>query len=285
MTVMEAKNVSVSVQDRSILTKCSLTVGRGEFIGIIGPNGSGKTTFLKSLRGIQPIRQGQIFLYDHLLTQMTDKTIARQVAYMQQSVKVGFGYSVKDIVMTARYPYIAWWQNSTSKDSQIVEEAMRYTGVWELREKNIQAISGGERQRVFLAKALAQDTDILLLDEPTAALDIGYADDMFRHCQELCHAGKTIVIVVHDLEMAAKFCSRLVLFANGQIVADGEPHIVMNAKNLGKAFHISSTVYEDALFRQRRIYVYPYGVRIRQSQHLRPGVQIPEEASTMILNE
>lgn len=284
MAIMEAKDVSVSVRGRSILTTCSLTVDKGEFIGIIGPNGSGKTTFLKSLRGIQPIRRGQIFLYDRPLTQITDKNIARQVAYMQQSVKVGFGYSVRDIVMTARYPYIAWWQNSTSKDSQIVEDAMRYTGVWDLREKSIQAISGGERQRVFLAKALAQDTDILLLDEPTAALDIGYADDMFRHCQDLCHAGKTIIVVVHDLEMAAKFCSRLVLFAKGQIVADGAPHIVMNAENLGKAFHISSTVYEDTLFRQRRIYVYPYGVRVIQSQHLRPGVHMPEEASTMILN-
>lgn len=285
MAIIEAKDVFVSVQDRVILEKCSLTVNKGEFIGIIGPNGSGKTTFLKSLRGIQPIRQGQILLYGHVLTHLSDKNIARQVAYMQQSVKVGFDYSVKDIVMTARYPYIAWWQNSTVEDSQIVENSMRFTGVWELRGKSIQSISGGERQRVFLAKALAQDTDILLLDEPTAALDIGYADDMFRHCQELCNAGKTIIIVVHDLEMAAKFCSRLVLFAKGQIIADGAPDIVMNAENLGKAFHISSTVYEDTLFRQRRIYVYPYGVSVIQSQHLRPGVQIPEEASTMILNK
>ena len=123
----------------------------------------------------------------------------------------------------------------------------------------VQSLSGGERQRVFLAKALAQQTEVLLLDEPTAALDLVYADDIFHEGRRLCDEGKTILIVVHDLELAAKYCTKLVLISDGRIVDVGAPRDVLTAENLRKAFRLSAAVYDDPYFKQQRIFVFPKG--------------------------
>ena len=158
---------------------------------------------------------------------LSDKEIAHHVAYMQQSVDVSFDYEAIDIVMTARYPYLKWWQQEGPGDKAIVEKAMKEVGVYHLRHRSVQNLSGGERQRVFLAKALAQQTEVLLLDEPTAALDLVYADDIFHEGRRLCDEGKTILIVVHDLELAAKYCTKLVLVSDGHIVDVGTPRDVL----------------------------------------------------------
>ncbi len=259
MSILTANDISVSINDIPIIHNCSLTAEKGEFIGIIGPNGSGKTTFLKTLRGILPSQSGQIQLYDKPLHKMGEKIIARHMGFMQQSIDLGFGYSAKEIVMSARYPYLKWWENEGPEDERIVEQAMEFVGVSHLKDNPINTLSGGERQRVLLAKILAQETDILLLDEPTAALDMVYADEMFRYCRQLADQGKTVIVVVHDLEMAAKFCTRLVLFSEGKIIDDGTPCQVLHAENLKKAFHLSSCVYADPFFKQVRIFVYPNG--------------------------
>lgn len=283
MAIIEAHAVSVSIDDKDILRNCNLKVKTGEFIGIIGPNGSGKTTFLKVLRGLLPSASGIVKLYGADLKTMSEKEISRKVAYMQQNINIRFGYSAKEIVMAARYPYLKWWQNEGSSDEMIIEQAMRYTGVWTLRNKDITTVSGGERQRIFLAKALAQDTDILLLDEPTAALDMGYVDEIFRYCRTLCDSGKTIIIVIHDLEIAAKFCSRMVLFSKGQIINDGSPSEVLTAENLATAFYLSSTVYNDPYFNEHHIFIYPNG-ETTSKQYLLPGVSLPASATTTIIS-
>lgn len=284
MSILEASGLTVVIDDKIILQDCSVLVGEGEFVGIIGPNGSGKTTFLKALRGLIPLAKGKVLLAGQELPALQEKEIARQVAYMQQDVNMGFGYSAKDIVMTARYPYLKWWQNEGPLDEKIVEQAMRFTGVWDLRDQTVNTVSGGERQRVFLAKAMAQQTDILLLDEPTAALDMVYADEIFRYCRQLCKQGKTIILVVHDLEMAAKFCTRMILFSHGRIVSDGWPKAVLTADHLSKAFHLSSCVYPDPFFQQLRIYVYPNGER--EIERYRIGLSpLPPEATVAVVPE
>ncbi|WP_296000280.1 ABC transporter ATP-binding protein [uncultured Veillonella sp.] len=254
---LSVEHLSVSLSNQQILHDISLQAKRGEFIGIIGPNGSGKTTFLKALRGLYPFTEGAVILNDDSIAQRSDKEIARQVAYMQQSVNLNFGYTAREIVMTARYPYLKWWQNESANDENVVETVMKNVGIWHLRDRAVNELSGGERQRVFLAKALAQETELLLLDEPTAALDLVYADEIFRQGRQHCESGKTIFIVVHDLELAAKFCTRLLLISDGYLVADGLPKEVLTAKNLKKAFHLSAAVYEDPYFTQQRIFVFP----------------------------
>lgn len=254
---LTVNQMSVSLSGQAILHNVSARIRSGEFVGIIGPNGSGKTTFLKSLRGLCPIQSGEVILNGHNIKQLTDKQMARQVAYMQQNINLNFGYTAKEIVLTARYPYLKWWQNETSRDKAMVEQVMKDVGIWSLRHRAVNELSGGERQRVFLAKALAQDTELLLLDEPTAALDLVYADEIFRQGRAYCEQGKGICIVVHDLELAAKFCTRLLLFSKGQLVADGTPQEVLTATHLKEAFQLAAAVYEDPYFKQQRIFVFP----------------------------
>lgn len=254
---LTVNQMSVSLGGQAILHNVSATIRSGEFVGIIGPNGSGKTTFLKSLRGLWPIQAGEVILNGYNIRNLKDKEIARQVAYMQQSSTINFGYTAREIVLTARYPYLKWWQSETSRDEAIVEQVMKDVGIWSLRNRAVNELSGGERQRVFLAKALAQDTDFLLLDEPTAALDLVYADEIFRQGRTYCEQGKGICIVVHDLELAAKFCTRLLLFSKGQLVADGTSQEVLTAGYLKDAFQLASAVYKDPYFKQQRIFVFP----------------------------
>ena len=284
MNILEASQISISLQGKAILNNCTIKADAGEFIGIIGPNGSGKTTFLKTLRGLLPQTSGSVLVKGVNVNSFNDKELARQMAYMQQDINLGFGFSAKEIVMTGRYPYLQWWANESSEDEKIVEEVMRLTGVWELRDQMINVVSGGERQRIFLAKALAQKSDILLLDEPTAALDLVYADEIFRFCRRLCDEGKTILIVVHDLEMAAKFCTRLTMFSGGHIVGDGAPAEVLTAANLKNYFHLSSCVYPDPIFKQLRIFVYPNG-ETNPAQYEEKYQSLPEGASMAIVEK
>lgn len=256
---LDVQSLSVTLGDTTIVKEASFAIDRGEFVGIIGPNGSGKTTLLKALRGLYPTSGGDIFWDGKSIASLSDKEIAHHVAYMQQSVNVSFDYEAIDIVMTARYPYLKWWQQEGPEDKVIVEQAMKEVGVYHLRNRSVQSLSGGERQRVFLAKALAQQTEVLLLDEPTAALDLVYADDIFYEGRRLCDEGKTILIVVHDLELAAKYCTKLVLISDGRIVDVGTPRDVLTADNLKAAFHLSAAVYDDPYFKQQRIFVFPKG--------------------------
>jgi len=235
---LDVQSLSVTLGETAILKDASFSIDSGEFVGIIGPNGSGKTTLLKTLRGLYPASGGQVLWDGKSIASMSDKDIAHHVAYMQQSVNVSFDYEAIDIVMTARYPYLKWWQQEGPEDKAIVEKAMKEVGVYHLRHRSVQNLSGGERQRVFLAKALAQQTEVLLLDEPTAALDLVYADDIFHEGRRLCDEGKTILIVVLDV---------------------GTPREVLTAENLRNAFHLSAAVYDDPYFKQQRIFVFPKG--------------------------
>lgn len=251
------KDLSVDLGNTPILHNISFSMKAGEFIGIIGPNGSGKTTLLKSIRGLIPRKRGNIVFNGTDIESMGEEEVAKYIAYMQQQVHLSFGYKAKEIVMTARYPYLKWWQQEGREDHQIVQRVMEEIGVWHLREQPIQLLSGGERQRVFLAKALAQDTEVLFLDEPTAAVDLVYGDDIFRRCRDICKEGKTIAVVVHDLELASKYCSRLLMMSHGRLYKDGSVEDVLQATHLKEAFGLDSAVYDDPYFKQRRIFVFP----------------------------
>ncbi len=175
MKIIELSDVTFGYDEAEppVLAHFNLAIEKGTCIVIEGDNGSGKTTLLKTLRGLYPASGGQVLWDGKSIASMSDKDIAHHVAYMQQSVNVSFDYEAIDIVMTARYPYLKWWQQEGPGDKAIVEKAMKEVGVYHLRHRSVQNLSGGERQRVFLAKALAQQTEVLLLDEPTAALDLG----------------------------------------------------------------------------------------------------------------
>lgn len=255
-TLLKAEDISVAIDGRVILNPSSFSVKKGELVGIIGPNGAGKSTMVKALCAMTPLASGKVYLKDQQIHTLPDKDRARMLAYMPQNTNVNFAYTVKDIVMTARYPYLKWWEQESQDDEKIVEESMRYMGVQHLANQQITDISGGERQRVILSKILAQQTDILVLDEPTAALDMGYADEIFQYCKQLCSEGKTILVVEHDLERVSKFCHRLLLIHDGRIVANGTPQEVLTEANLLEAFSTETSVYKDPFYDIMRIYVH-----------------------------
>lgn len=256
MSLLQASNLSVTLGEKNILTDCRISAEKGEFIGIIGPNGAGKSTFLKTLCGLIPKTSGTVFLHGQNTDDLSDKEQAKQIAFMQQEFQTTFAYTAEEIVLSARYPYLSWWEREQSKDKELAHQYMAYTGVLHLKDKPIQTLSGGEKQRVILAKVLTQETPILFLDEPTASLDLPYQEEIFRLCQTLCHEGKTIFIVCHDLLMAADYCSRLVMLHDGHFVADGKAENVLTEKNLETVFSMNALVYHDPLTGKLSLFSY-----------------------------
>ena len=244
-TVIAVNGLSAGYQNKSILNNVSFSVKRGEMIGIIGPNGAGKSTLLKTIRGLLPKQNGSIVLFETDIDALSERDFARNVAYLQQHVDVSFGYTGKELVMAGRYPYLEWWQGESADDETIVRQCMEYTGVWDLADTSVEQVSGGQKQRILLAKVLAQKTPILFLDEPTTGLDIVYQEEIFRFCKTLCEAGKTVVMVAHELNLAAKFCNRLLLVANGGILADGSPEEVLDAGHLSIAYNVPVKVIKN----------------------------------------
>ncbi len=246
--VLEAEGLAAGYRrERQVLSGVSFGVRQGEMVGLIGPNGAGKSTLLKTLRGILDPLTGCVRLYGRDTRELTDREFALAVAYLQQTVEIPFGYSTREIVMTGRYPHLQWWERESEEDERIVDACMEYTGVAALTRRPVNMISGGQRQRVLLAKVLAQQSPILFLDEPATGLDIFYQEEIFRFCRELCAHGKTILMVIHELSLAAKFCSRLLLVGEGGIVADGKPDEVMRPEPLSRCYGVPVRVVKNPL--------------------------------------
>lgn len=234
--VLQVNNLSVGYAEHCVIKNLSFQINKGELVGIIGCNGAGKSTLLKTLRGLLPRQNGEIFFEKKELACYSDKELAKKVAYLQQHMEIGFGYTAKEIVLAGRYPYISWWQTESKADEILALECMKYTGTYDLADKLINAVSGGQKQRILLAKVLAQQTPILFLDEPTTGLDVVYKEEIFRFAKELVAMGKTVLMVVHELQLAAKYCSRILLLGQGRLLADGSADEVFTEQNLSKAY-------------------------------------------------
>ena len=236
-TIIELKNLSIGCGNKSVLQDVNAKINKGEIVGIIGCNGAGKSTLLKTIRGLLPKQSGEILYFGRKVESFSEKELAREVAYLQQNVEVGFGYTGKDIVLAGRYPYMKWWKGESISDEELALKCMEYTGTKELAERPVNEVSGGQKQRILLAKVLAQQTPILFLDEPTTGLDMVYQEEIFRFSKALAEMGKTILMVVHELNLAAKYCSRIILLGEGTVIADGRPDNVFTEKILSKAYN------------------------------------------------
>ena len=251
-----------------ILENVTFSIGEGEIVGLIGPNGAGKSTLLKTIRGILPPISGTVLLMERDIGTLSERDFAHRAAYLQQRVEMTFDYTARDVVLSGRYPYLAWWQQEKDTDMEIAAACMAYTGVSELADKPLHAMSGGQRQRVLLAKVLAQQTPVLFLDEPATGLDIIYQEEIFRFCRELCTAGKTVLLVAHELSLAARFCSRLLLIGHGMLLADGAPRDVLTDALLSRAYGAPVRVAENPLTHHAEVYTEPTLVGAREKQLL-----------------
>lgn len=245
--VIEIEHLTLGYKNCRIINDINAQINAGEIIGIIGPNGAGKSTFLKTLRNLMPCLTGKVKFFGKDNTELSAKDFARIVAYLQQNTAPSFGYTAREIVLTGRYPYMKWWQEESDFDKQIADECMKYTGTLELAERPVNEVSGGQRQRILLAKVLAQQTPILFLDEPTTGLDVIYQEEIFRFAAELSKFGKTVLMVVHELNFAAKYCSRIFLIGNGQLLADGKPKEVFTEELLSRAYKTNVQVSYNPL--------------------------------------
>ena len=209
--MLNVQHVSGGYSNESVLKDISFEVKRGELFGILGPNGSGKTTLLKMISGILPITTGEIYIKGKRLQEYSAKQLAQIVAVLSQHSSQSFSYTVKETVSLGRYAHQkGWFQTWSNEDEEIVQRVMNQTGVSAFQNKNIQELSGGEKQRVFLAQALAQEPEILLLDEPTNHLDLSYQKellDLLKHWTT--ENGLTVISIFHDLNLAGLYCDRL----------------------------------------------------------------------------
>ncbi len=236
--MIELQNISFSYDDGPhALRGISLKVGKGEFVGILGPNGSGKTTLLKIISGILKAQRGALFLEGRPFEKVQHKNRAKFIAVVPQETSIPFSFSAVEVVLMGRAPYLKPFGFETKADIVIAKNAMSATDVSHLSERNIQELSGGEKQRVIVARALAQEPQLLLLDEPTTFLDIKHQMELYRLVKKRNEEdGLTVITVLHDINLASTFCDRIIFLKQGQIVADGTPHDVIKYAKIKEVF-------------------------------------------------
>ncbi|MEZ2121584.1 MULTISPECIES: heme ABC transporter ATP-binding protein [unclassified Corynebacterium] len=219
MSILETRDVSIAFGERVLLRDVSITANAGEVLGLIGPNGAGKSTLLSAISGDIPICGGRISVNGLDPSTATPLELARTRSVMLQDVSVSFAFLVRDVVAMGRRP---WARTKRARnDEAFIDAALKATEVEHLAERDIMTLSGGERARVALSRVLAQQTPLVLLDEPTAALDIGHQEQALGLARGMARAGAAVVIVLHDLNAAGAYCDRIACLAKGGVVAQG----------------------------------------------------------------
>jgi len=244
--LLEVEDLWSGYQKENVLKGVRLTVRKGEFLGLIGPNGSGKTTLLRSISKILTPRRGTILYRGKDIARINVKQLAQRIAVVPQLSIFYFPFSVEDFVLLGRIPYLPRFYLERREDYLSAEEAMKLTGTLPFRERRINELSEGEKQRVVIARSLAQKPELLLLDEPAAHLDIRYQLDVFNLLRWLNkRKGITIVLVSHDLNLASQYASKLILLNEGRIFAEGRPGEVITEENIQRVYKVRVRVTQD----------------------------------------
>jgi iron complex transport system ATP-binding protein len=243
--VLRLEGIGYRVEARPILTDASLAVATGELVAVVGPNGAGKSTLIHLMAGLLRPTAGVAWLDGNDLAQLPRKAVARQIALLPQQVRADFAFVARDVVRMGRYPYLGRLRPPSPGDEAAVQQAMEATDTSPLEARLITEMSGGERQLVFLAQALAQEPHFLLLDEPTANLDVAHQQQIIRLLHGLVSRGVGVVAVIHDLGLAVRGFRRLVLVHEGRLVADGAPLEVLSLETIQRVFHVQAKLHQD----------------------------------------
>ena len=241
--MLRAMNIHYAYNTHPVLRGVDLEVGAGEFVGIIGPNGSGKTTVLRALGGVIRPSTGEVSFEGRAVGEVSRVELAKRMACLTQTVNVNLPFSVRQVVLLGRNPHLKRFQRLGLADEEIAEAAMKDAAVGELADKLVTEISAGERQRVFIAMALAQQPDLLMLDEPTSHLDIAHQVRIYELLTRLHRQRKlTVVTVSHDLNLAAEYCQKLILLDAGQVARTGSSEQVICKETLEEVYGTEVTV-------------------------------------------
>lgn len=244
--MLSVRGLTAGYTSRPVLDRVDFDVARGELVALLGPNGCGKTTLLRCISGVHPAAAGAITLDGADVRTTGTAAMARRVAVVAQAATLPGGFTAFDVALMGRTPHLRLLQGESRRDVAIVRAAMERADCWHFRARPVDELSGGERQRVVIARALAQQPDLLLLDEPTSHLDLAHQVETFRLMRELCRDQQlAVVAVVHDLTLASLFADRVVLLSGGIIAAEGAPGDVLRAGVIERTFGVAVRVIRD----------------------------------------
>ncbi len=252
---VNVEGLRFSYNGKNVLKGLDLPVREGEFLGVVGPNGSGKTTLLKNIGGVLEPDGGMVYLEGREIPRIPIKEIATKVAALQQETTVGFDFTVREVVEMGRFPHLDRFERHSDGDLRAVERAIEVTDLNDFTDRYVNQLSGGEKQRVFLALALAQEPELLLLDEPTASLDINYQIKIMETVQSLQSEGLTVVAAIHDLNLAAQYNDRVALLDGGKVKVIGEPREVLTKENIADVFGVEVEVENSEV--KGSIHIFP----------------------------
>jgi iron complex transport system ATP-binding protein len=241
--LLQATDVWFAYRTTPVLRGVTVEVGHGDFLGLLGPNGSGKTTLLKVLAGMLRPDRGEVRLHGRVLSTLPRRDIARQLAVVPQETHLAFEYSVLEMVLMGRHPHLGTFEFEGARDLAVARDALAATGTSALEDRPFTTLSGGEKQRVIIASALAQSADLLLLDEPTASLDLRYQLEIASLLAQLNRQRNvTIVLSTHDLNFAASLCRGLVLLRDGHVLESGDTRSVLTRETIARLYGVNADV-------------------------------------------
>lgn len=256
--LLKIENLSGGYYNEDIIKHVSLDVNAGDFLGIIGPNGSGKTTLLRLSSRILHPRLGKVYFDKEDIASMDLKRFCRKVAFVAQDISTGFSFSVMELVLMGRIPHLKRLEFETKKDIEIAEGALALTNSLNLKQKMINELSAGERQRALISRALAQEPVLMLLDEPTAHLDIGHQIQVMDLLKKLNRRNNlTIVMVLHDLNLASAYCNRICLLDNGSVSREGSPENVLTYDNIEAVYKTIVLVNPNPVTKKPNVILVP----------------------------
>lgn len=256
--MLKVSNLTCGYDGRRILKGISFEVNKGDFLGIIGPNGAGKTTLFRAMTKILPILEGKIIYDGKDLTKISNKELAKKVAVLPQILEIIFPFTVLEFVKMGRFPHLERFEKIKATDLEVVEKALEVTDVLPLKDRKINELSGGERQRVILAQSLAQEPQLLLLDEPTTHLDISHQVDILDVVRKLSkEKNLTIIAILHDLNLASEYCERLILLKEGKIFKAGTPQEVLTYQNIEDVYKTVVVVDKSPISFRPHVFLVP----------------------------
>ena len=235
--MIEMKHVCAGYHETEILHDVNLKFKAGKITVLLGPNGCGKSTLLKSLIRLNPHISGEIFVDGESIDALTQTELARKIAYISQNRKTP-DISVRRMVLHGRFAYLKYPRRYRKEDYDMADQAMRWVGIEHLADRNVGELSGGTQQKVYIAMALAQDTPVILMDEPTTFLDISHQMKMMTMAKELAAQGKAVIMVLHDLSQAFETADKIVLISDGKVAAQGAPEAVYQSASVDEVFQI-----------------------------------------------
>ncbi len=244
MIKLEMQGITLSYNHTPVVDKVSFQVVPGEMLGLIGPNGCGKTSIIKALSRVLPLRSGKILLDGQDINGLSRSQMAKMIGVVPQNPLMPETFTVAEVVLLGRTPHLGLLRHESARDLKIVEWAMERTGISTLASRKIGELSGGERQRVTVARVLAQEPVAILLDEPTANLDINHQTAILDLIRDLCkERNLAVLIALHDLNLAAQYCDKLVILKGGRLFTEGTPRQVITAENILAVYGMNSLVY------------------------------------------